>query len=427
MANIQYIGARYVPKFYENPDDSSNDWKSGVSYEPLTVVTYLDDSYTSKIAVPASVGNPANNPIYWVKTGNYNAALTALLNRVSTLENDILEINGRPRYIFIGDSYAIGTNAGVQYGWLAQVKTILGLTEGDNVFSYGVGGYGFIGNVGTFEQLLDNAINDISDKDTITDIFVAGGYNDYGDSGIGAAIDSFCNKAHTNFKHAKITIAFNGAYNSHNNALNGQTFLSTKYNYTTNGGKARIVTNLYDCLLSDSSYMGGDGIHPTISGYNALAIETAHVILGGNPSPIYPLKNCTFAAASEVTEASGMQHYWRRSSDEVRFWFISFYMTCAFTSTGNTNTKIKLGTLSNCIYNPVAGDTVSSADYACHVRTSDNVHHACNAQLSIDGNGDLYIRIPIFKSDGTRYLWSEIALIEGVNSTFAFPINQQCV
>lgn len=89
MANIQYIGARYVPKFYLNPDDNSNNWKSGVVYEPLTVVEYLSESYTSKIPVPASVGDPASNPIYWAKTGAYNAAISTLQGEVSQINNTI--------------------------------------------------------------------------------------------------------------------------------------------------------------------------------------------------------------------------------------------------------------------------------------------------------------------------------------------------
>ena len=92
MANLQYIGARYVPKFYLNPDDSSNDWKSGVLYEALTIVTYNNDSYTSKVTVPASVGNPADNPQYWACTTKYTAALMALQSTVGLIED------------FVGDS-----------------------------------------------------------------------------------------------------------------------------------------------------------------------------------------------------------------------------------------------------------------------------------------------------------------------------------
>lgn len=95
MANLQYIGARYVPKFYLNPDDSSNDWKSGVLYEALTIVTYNNDSYTSKITVPASVGNPADNPQYWACTTKYTAALQALQTIVQNLEDyvDIIPLH----------------------------------------------------------------------------------------------------------------------------------------------------------------------------------------------------------------------------------------------------------------------------------------------------------------------------------------------
>lgn len=64
----QYVGARYVPKFA-----SPVAWASGTSYEAMTIVTYNNSSYTSKIPVPATIGNPADNPDYWALTGNYNA------------------------------------------------------------------------------------------------------------------------------------------------------------------------------------------------------------------------------------------------------------------------------------------------------------------------------------------------------------------
>ena len=64
----QYVGARYVPKFA-----SPVAWDSGTGYEALTIVTYNNSSYTSKVPVPATVGNPADNPDYWALTGNYNA------------------------------------------------------------------------------------------------------------------------------------------------------------------------------------------------------------------------------------------------------------------------------------------------------------------------------------------------------------------
>lgn len=70
MANstVQYVGARYVPKFADPVE-----WQSNTYYEALTIVTYNNSSYTSKIPVPATVGNPAENGTYWALTGNYNS------------------------------------------------------------------------------------------------------------------------------------------------------------------------------------------------------------------------------------------------------------------------------------------------------------------------------------------------------------------
>jgi len=69
--NRQYIGARYVPKFYEG--SNGTEWDENHIYDPLTIVTYLGNSYTSKKSVPAAIGNPMSNPEYWAATGNYNA------------------------------------------------------------------------------------------------------------------------------------------------------------------------------------------------------------------------------------------------------------------------------------------------------------------------------------------------------------------
>lgn len=86
MGVRQYIGARYVVKIYENSlDPSSAEWESGGSYEPLTMVTYLNGSYLSKKIVPSSVGDPASNPDYWIQTGLYNGQIAALQAQIDAL------------------------------------------------------------------------------------------------------------------------------------------------------------------------------------------------------------------------------------------------------------------------------------------------------------------------------------------------------
>lgn len=60
-----YIGARYVPAWFTNPNDSSNNWVTGISYEPLTMVDFEGNKYISKQPVPSTVGEPNVNPDYW--------------------------------------------------------------------------------------------------------------------------------------------------------------------------------------------------------------------------------------------------------------------------------------------------------------------------------------------------------------------------
>lgn len=68
-----YIGARYVPIF-------DGEYSASKEYEPLTIVQYQGNSYTSKTYVPVGV-NPANTT-YWVLTGNFNAQIAQLQETV---------------------------------------------------------------------------------------------------------------------------------------------------------------------------------------------------------------------------------------------------------------------------------------------------------------------------------------------------------
>ena len=87
----QYVGARYVPKF-ANPVE----WAADTSYEALTIVTFNNASYTSKVQVPPTVGNPANNPKYWALTGNYNAQVEQYRQETETVSNNLTtEITNR--------------------------------------------------------------------------------------------------------------------------------------------------------------------------------------------------------------------------------------------------------------------------------------------------------------------------------------------
>ena len=87
MTVREYVGARYVPLYI-------GDWDNTVTYEPLSIVTYQGNSYTSRQYVPSGID--INNTQYWICSGNYNAQVEAyrqevvsVSNYVSTLETTV--------------------------------------------------------------------------------------------------------------------------------------------------------------------------------------------------------------------------------------------------------------------------------------------------------------------------------------------------
>jgi len=86
MSVREYIGARYVPIFGRK-DETSIAWDDSKPYEPLTIVLYQGNSYTSRQYVPAGI--PITNETYWALTGNYNAQVEAYRNEVQGFRTDI--------------------------------------------------------------------------------------------------------------------------------------------------------------------------------------------------------------------------------------------------------------------------------------------------------------------------------------------------
>ena len=87
--NRQYIGAKYVPTFFNN--NGSNEWVSGIPYEALTIVTYMRNSYTSRIPVPPNIGNPISESgkNYWVLTGAFNKQLEDYYNELNKFKDNV--------------------------------------------------------------------------------------------------------------------------------------------------------------------------------------------------------------------------------------------------------------------------------------------------------------------------------------------------
>lgn len=88
----QYIGARYVPIFGRK-GETSVQWDNSNFYEPLTIVLYQGNSFTSRQYVPAGVD--INNELYWAETGNFNAQVEAYRNEVLALSGTVDDLDER--------------------------------------------------------------------------------------------------------------------------------------------------------------------------------------------------------------------------------------------------------------------------------------------------------------------------------------------
>lgn len=101
LINRQYVGARYVPKLM-------GEWNKALQYEALCIVTYMGNSFTSKVPVPPNVEISDGN--YWVNTGNYNAQVEGYRNDVKKLESNIYYVTPE-MFGGVGDGITDNTEA----------------------------------------------------------------------------------------------------------------------------------------------------------------------------------------------------------------------------------------------------------------------------------------------------------------------------
>lgn len=162
----QYIGARYVPKFFSD-ENGDTTWRKNIPYEALTIVTYLGNSYTSKKNVP--IGVEITDTKYWVLTGNYNAQITEMTEELHTF---LPYLKGK-KILVLGDSITAEGDGQRNYITVLREKYSKYGTEFDNyaVSSNTFAGNGTAGCVYMYQNVIPHKDYDI--------ILVAAGINDF--------------------------------------------------------------------------------------------------------------------------------------------------------------------------------------------------------------------------------------------------------
>jgi hypothetical protein len=274
LINRQYVGARYVPKIM-------GEWNKALQYEALSVVTYMGNSFTSKVPVPANID--ISNETYWVNTAKYNAQVEEYRKETVQLENNLNnEIINRKNdtkdnILWIGDSYSVNYNHKLPNG----VRDML---NAKNWYEYSKGGAGFAGSWAgaSFNDLIEQAKNEMSasQKEMIKYVYIVGGANDssFTWTELKPKVISTIQNARNSFPNAQVCFIFAScAYDTYQD-------LFTK-------SKNIINDNYAPCIFAmPYYYLGGkfyntDNLHYTEDGTNYIISVISNLICGSSYIP----------------------------------------------------------------------------------------------------------------------------------------------
>ena len=239
-----------------------------------------------------------------------------LIDTKNNLQNEINKLKNK-RIVCIGDSYNKAN------GWGVKLQSITELSNND-FYSYGESAGGFVktGNNGfTFQTLLENNINNIANKDTISHIIVCGGTNDalsieYTNN-LENAMNNFITYCNTQFPNAKIFIGFVGgnARKSNDDYANRERMYNNNvFIYATRQRKKNVVfMNGLENIMKNKNMYENDYIHPNTEGVNAIAGGINNFINGG----CYDMKygNNTYIPLNNTSDTLQIQQWF--SNDVV--------------------------------------------------------------------------------------------------------------
>lgn len=324
----QYVGARYVPVFADPLE-----WSDQREYEPLTIVSYQGNSYTSMQSVP--VGVDIDNTAYWAQTGNYNAQIEAYRREVlaydgritananaiaaetQARESEVAEAmadiaaetqaringdnelalridslskqtpvqgeNGR-NAVFIGDSFMAPTASYPQ-----KLAYFTAQLMGWTMYNYAYGGSGWVDEAGAsmnFYHQIQKAAQQISIPVADVDyIVIGGGFNDWNDptpltyNQLYSAALQTVKEARAQFPNAQI-IAIpmmfrNYGVDTHMHDL----YSAIVAGIAASGVAVKVIKDAYMWQLG---FKNVDGVHPTVELYKIMAQYVASKVMGGD-------------------------------------------------------------------------------------------------------------------------------------------------
>lgn len=220
-----------------------------------------------------------------------NNTITALNNTNTNLNNTNTDLNAlstkvtklhHKSYIFIGDSYTQGysPDGNISNTFVNQIISKLKITD-FKISSNG--GASFADSANNFLTLLKNT--NVADKNSITNIIVFGGYNDYSWSktDITTGMINFFNYAKTNYPNAIISVGYVG-FCTDSSTYNMRANSVSVYNEVSGQLGGNYLSGC-EYILHNTNVMSSDGIHPNITGHKMLASYCTTALTNGSCNP----------------------------------------------------------------------------------------------------------------------------------------------
>ena len=381
-----YVGARYVPLLVGDWDTTKQ-----TEYEPLTVVQYQGNSYTSRTYVPKNID--ITNTEYWVVTGNYNAQIEAYREEVDNLKRY------KHKFIFIGDSYSVMQNL---TSWPEICASKLGLTVNKDYFKTGKDGMAWVNADGnTYLQALQDL--NISDPLSITDIIIGGGLNDIDNaySDIAPAMEQFATYVISTYPNAKIQLFI---ASRPKNVSDTSKFLKAEgayFSYSSSGASGIGFIEgsmgwIYDTSLLDVTSHPNSQAAENLIGWNL-----SNYINTGNPYAYYRAIKST-AITHTDTPTTG-NSYLLSGSDGRGNKYVGLSLGILTPSVVSANTEFTIGTCSDTSINMVDASNITLQSTAI-IKTASNEVTRNISFTYVDGTlkAEIFGDVP---SGNLTYIW----------------------
>ena len=251
-----------------------------------------------------------------------NAYINDILQQIQLINNkiDIEKNKNYYKLVMVGDSYCEQNIDGDITKWYWEIiRDTLKLQDNQTFFKGFQSGAGF-GN-GLFLKKLQDAVENLEDKNSVTDILICGGWNDsdiqqpYGpDAVFYEQVRLFNNYVRQNFPNARITLA----HISWGNPLQSNNFFNIYDHLTTSLNRYKNICNLYGWRflngaenilhIYNNEYWQADGNHPNQKGETLLGENLITAFLNGSIN-IYRIAGVNAIASGICSELSHPSFY----------------------------------------------------------------------------------------------------------------------